>query len=198
MINYFLQHLSHLRRLTGTYYVLLHWIIIVLISILILSWFILPYVDWRESQHTLIEQNLQKAARLQALQRSTKAWQASNVEAKAAVEKDLQGFFIAASYTQAQQELYNLINSAAEANHLKIISHSFAESSDTPIGEELSVELSIQGALADLVRIIDIFAHHQKLLSFPMLQLFKSSDGAVLQMTIAGYRPKTKAPESKT
>jgi hypothetical protein len=197
MKRYFQDYWTRLKIMAGAYYTLLCWAIILLGGLLLLLWVILPYADWREIQQTRNQQDLQKAAKLQALQRSVKQWQLAHVEVKAAVKEQMPGFFDAASYTQAQQDLFNLISNEIKNNHLRLMTHSFTESTEVAIGEQIAVQLHIQGALADVIQFMSTFSQHQKRLTFSSLYIANDHGNTIFRLTIAGYRLKVKAPASK-
>ncbi|MEQ1527913.1 MAG: hypothetical protein ABL925_01250 [Methylococcales bacterium] len=181
--------------MTGAYYTPLCWLGVLMGVLLLLVWVISPYLEWRESQQAHIQQSLQKAGKLQALQLSVKQWQTASEQTKAVFAEQMPGFFNAASYIQAQQELFNLVNDELKRNQLRLMTHSFAESAEVSIGEKITVQLNIQGGLADIIHFIDTFSNHQKLLSFPSMHIIKNSQNAILQVTIVGYRLKATSPE---
>ncbi len=190
----FLDYQSRLKILAGDYYNPLCWIVTLLLGLLVLMWAVLPYSEWREDQQAHMQQDLQKAGRLQALQKSVKQWQSADTDIKTELDKQIQGYFNAPSYLQAQQDLFNLINAQLKQNQLKLMTHSFLESTEVAAGEQVAVQINIQGNLSDIISFIDVFSNHQKFLTFSNLSIIKNNENAILQLAIAGYRLKVKAP----
>lgn len=197
MKQYFQDQWTRLKILSGGYYTPLRWIMVLLGLLILLLWIVLPYTDWRISVQNHTQQNLQKAAKLQAMQKSVKQWQIANVQAKKTSETEMDVFLNAASYAQAQQDLFNLINAELTRNRLRLMTHSYVESAAAPVGEQVAIQLNIQGALLDILKFVSTFTNHPKRLSFPSMQIIKSTDNAILQITMAGYRLKAKSAAPK-
>lgn len=184
---------TRLKISINNYQTLLTWSALLLGALIVSLWAILPYTEWRTIQKNHIQQALEKAAKLQALQKSIKHWQNADAQSKIQFDEHTQAFFNASSYTQAQQDLFNLLNSTLAQNHLRLITHSFSENTAVAVGEQIAVQLSIQGALVDLLHFISTLSHHEKRLTFPNLYLFQNTDTAMLQLTVTGYRLKSKS-----
>lgn len=184
---------TRLKISINNYQTLLTWSALLLGALIVSLWAILPYTEWRTIQKNHIQQALEKAAKLQALQKSIKHWQNADAQSKIQFDEHTQAFFNASSYTQAQQDLFNLLNSTLAQNHLRLITHSFSENTAVAVGEQIAVQLSIQGALVDLLHFISTLSHHEKRLTFPNLYLFQNTDTATLQLTVTGYRLKSKS-----
>ena len=195
MKNQLLGLWTKLEQLTGAYAHWLRWSIGALVLCLVLIWIVFPYVDWRGLQQQHIQQSIDKVAKLQALQRSIAHWQS----AQAALQKmdtDHQLlFFNAGSYIQAQQDIFNLLNVELRRNRLLLRTHNFEESTEMPFGEQVALQINVQGELADIIKFINTLSHHPKLFTFQNLQIARNSEFTVLQLSLAGYRLQPKAAE---
>lgn len=172
----------------------LNWGMLIIGLLLVILWVVLPYLDWRNNQQALIQKNIQQVARLQGLKGSIKQWQTAETQIQAQLEQQLPRFFNAPSYAQAQQAMYTEITGLLKQNHLRLISQSLVESAIVEFGEQISLELNIQGDLADIINFIDGITTHPKLLVFKRLYIAKDSQNGLLQANIAGYRLTVKTP----
>lgn len=190
----FREHWVKLQSLDHGDRVALRWGILILCMLLFLLWVVLPYLEWRDNQQSRVQQDILTVSKLKALQRSVKEWQGAELQNKKLLEKDISRFFNASSYAQAQQDMYGELTKLLKQNRLQLISQSLVESNIVDVGEQISLQLNIQGDLADIINLVDTITHHQKIFIFKRLYIAKNNQVSLLQMNIAGYRMTAKAP----
>ncbi len=171
----------------------IRWGLIIAAGVILSTWMVEPYLDWRVQQADIIAAKHKKVAKLVALQASKTKWEQALIVAKKNMQEFDAAFIEADSYTLAQQQMNQLVQQQIKLAKLTVRSKNLQEVEVTALGEKIGLLFQLSGDIHAIIGFIDTLANSPKLFVLEQLQISQGRTVAILRITLASYRLKTVA-----
>lgn len=165
----------------------IRWGLVIAGGVILSTWMIEPYLDWRVQQADIIVAKHKKVAKLIALQASKAKWEQALTVAKKNMQEFDESFIEADSYTLAQQQMNQLVQQQIKRYELKVMSKSLQESETNDLGEKIGLQFQLSGDIHAIIEFIDSIAHNSKLFVLEQLQISQGRTVAILRITLVSY-----------
>jgi len=180
-----------LRAQPGMDEPLVRWGLVVILLVFFWSFAVSPYIAWRDIRQNSMDIQAQKAAKVQGLKASSKAWKQSFAEHAKDMEPLTNALFQNASYAGAQASLLKMIVGLLQAHHLRLDSQRLLDAEiEKGFGQRIGVFLRAQGSRNDILSFIDAVSAANKLIVLEKLYVGggQGSTDMMLQFQATGFR----------
>ena len=170
---------------------IIRWSVLAMGMIAVWVWCIEPLQIWKDDLHEQVARSAERTARLIAIEDNADRWIEARVEAGQALSAAGHQLLAGTTDTQSQAFLQTTLQQIAEGSGLMVEAQKLL--SPEPIegvGMQLAVELSVRGALVDLLYFLGDVSRSEKLLVIDYWTMQMQKDGTVFaRTTITGFRP---------